>query len=115
MEEEEEERTAKKVLLENLSRQELIRRRREKDLRDKERSRRRMEWKENRHYRAVQGRALEVCCMCAFCVLMVVSSIVCAMFLPSSEVEIAVLLLCLGGGSCGSVANLVLVFGENRM
>ena len=63
VEDEEAARAAKKVMLENLSRQELIRRRREKDAKDKERYRRRQEWKANRAHRAQQGRALQVCCI----------------------------------------------------
>ncbi|CAM9644621.1 unnamed protein product, partial [Ectocarpus sp. 12 AP-2014] len=54
-----EDRAAKKIMLENLTRIELIQRRREKDARDKERNKRRQEWKERRLQRAHQVRALQ--------------------------------------------------------
>lgn len=56
-----EDKAAKKIMLENLTRIELIQRRREKDARDKERNKRRQEWKERRLQRAHQVRALQVC------------------------------------------------------
>lgn len=52
---------AKKLMLENLSRTELIQRRREKDAKDKERNKRRQEWKDSRLQRMQQARALQVC------------------------------------------------------
>lgn len=51
---------AKKLMLENLSRTELIQRRREKDAKDKERNKRRQEWKDSRLQRLQQARALQV-------------------------------------------------------
>ena len=60
VEEEEEDRAAKKIMLENLSRQELIRRRREMDAKEKDRARRRRDWKESRLHRLQQSRALNV-------------------------------------------------------
>lgn len=67
-EELEAERAAKKLMLENLSRTELIQRRREKDAKDKERNRRRQEWKDSRLQRANQLKALQVCVrVCVLC------------------------------------------------
>lgn len=58
--EEEEDKAAEKVMLENMSRQELIRRRREMDAKEKDRARRRQDWKDSRQHRLQQGRALNV-------------------------------------------------------
>lgn len=59
-EQEEEEDKAAEVMLENMSRQELIRRRREMDAKEKDRARRRQDWKDSRQHRLQQGRALNV-------------------------------------------------------
>lgn len=64
----EEERATEALMLENLSRIELMKRRREKEAKDKERNRLRQQWREGRQQRVQQAKALQVCgCLVCLC------------------------------------------------